>query len=143
MKRYVGVKLINAKPMTRLEYNNFRGWDLPKDENGSDKGFIVEYVDGGKANTKEYEGYISWSPEDVFNNSYFIVPDYGVNYSIKDNYEDYQKRVCEEYSQLNDKIEKLSKYLEKNNNDLLSKQLLFMSGYAVMLEKRIEGFCCD
>ena len=70
MKQYIGVKLINAKPMTRAEYNAFRGWLLPADENGADIGFLVEYLDGGKANTLEYEGYVSWSPAEVFVNAY-------------------------------------------------------------------------
>ena len=70
MKRHIGTKLINAKPMTRAEYNMFRGWELPADENGSDDGFLVEYVDGGKANTSDYAGYISWSPKDVFERAY-------------------------------------------------------------------------
>lgn len=68
--QYIGVKLINAKPMTRLEYNQFRGWILPEDENGDDEGFLVEYIDGGKANTAEYAGYVSWSPKDVFERAY-------------------------------------------------------------------------
>lgn len=70
MNRYIGVKQINAKPMTRLEYNEFRGWALPADENGADDGFLVEYVDGGKANHPDFAGYISWSPKDVFERSY-------------------------------------------------------------------------
>ncbi len=70
MKQYIGTKIINAKPMTRLEYNQFRGWQLPADENGDDEGFLVEYVDGGKANTSEYNGYVSWSPTGVFERAY-------------------------------------------------------------------------
>lgn len=70
MSQYIGVKLINAIPMSRLEYNQFRGWELPADENGDDPGFLVEYVDGGKANTIAFKGYVSWSPEDVFNRAY-------------------------------------------------------------------------
>lgn len=70
MKQYIGVKLINAKPMTRADYNAFRGWTLPADENGDDAGFLVEYLDGGKANTDLYAGYVSWSPADVFANAY-------------------------------------------------------------------------
>ena len=70
MKKYIGVKEINAKPMNRLDYNMFRGWELPADENGSDEGYLVEYIDGGQANTKEYKGYISWSPKDVFERAY-------------------------------------------------------------------------
>jgi len=38
---YIGAKLINARPMTRLEYNQFRGWELPADENGDDAGYVV------------------------------------------------------------------------------------------------------
>jgi hypothetical protein len=70
MKRYIGTKLINAKPMTRQAYNDFRGWTLPADENGADEGYLVEYVDGGKGNTDHYAGYVSWSPADVFNRAY-------------------------------------------------------------------------
>lgn len=70
MQSYIGTKRINAKPMTRQEYNDFRGWELPSDEDGSDEGFLVEYVDGGKANTDEYEGYVSWSPKGVFERAY-------------------------------------------------------------------------
>lgn len=70
MHRYIGVKKINAKPMTRKEYNDFRGWDLPANENGGDEGFLVEYIDGGSPNTPDYKGYVSWSPKDVFERSY-------------------------------------------------------------------------
>lgn len=70
MKRYIGVKEINAKPMTRGEYNAFRGWTVPADENPADEGFLVEYIDGGKPNTDQYFGYVSWSPADVFNRAY-------------------------------------------------------------------------
>ncbi|HEN1221992.1 TPA: DUF2829 domain-containing protein, partial [Klebsiella pneumoniae] len=51
MTQHIGVKLINAFPMTRQAYNDFRGWQLPADENGSDDGYLVEYLDGGKPNT--------------------------------------------------------------------------------------------
>lgn len=73
MQRYIGVKEINAKSMTRLEYNQFRGWDLPSNENGDEKGFLVEYIDGGQPNTAEYKGYVSWSPKDVFERAYHPV----------------------------------------------------------------------
>lgn len=70
MKRFLGVKQINAKPMNRLEYNNFKGWELPSDENGEDEGYLVEYIDGGQPNTKEFKGYVSWSPKEVFEKGY-------------------------------------------------------------------------
>jgi hypothetical protein len=34
------------------------------------EGFLVEYLDGGEANHKDYDGYISWSPKDVFERAY-------------------------------------------------------------------------
>lgn len=70
MKQYIGVKLINAKPMIRADYNTFRGWQLPADENGADDGYLVEYLDGGKPNTETYAGYVSWSPKNVFEKAY-------------------------------------------------------------------------
>ncbi|QLY65797.1 MULTISPECIES: DUF2829 domain-containing protein [Enterobacter cloacae complex] len=70
MTQHIGVKLINAFPMTRLAYNDFRGWQLPADENGADEGYLVEYLDGGKPNTDRFDGYVSWSPKDVFDKAY-------------------------------------------------------------------------
>lgn len=70
MLTYVGTKVVRAKPMTRLEYNNFRGWELPANENGDDDGYLVEYVDGGRGNVPQYAGYVSWSPKDVFERAY-------------------------------------------------------------------------
>ena len=34
LKNYIGTKIINASPMTRLAYNQLRGWMLPANENG-------------------------------------------------------------------------------------------------------------
>lgn len=67
---YIGTKMINAEPMTRAEYNAFRGWELPADENGDDEGYLVEYLDGGKPNTTTHAGYVSWSPKEQFDKAY-------------------------------------------------------------------------
>lgn len=67
---YYGTKCIAAQAMTRQEYNDYRGWTLPSDEDGSDAGYMVEYMDGGASNHPDHKGYISWSPEDVFNRAY-------------------------------------------------------------------------
>lgn len=60
---YIGTKIVLLTPMTRLEYNQYRGWQLPADEDGSDEGYLVEYTDGGKPNDPRHAGYISWSPK--------------------------------------------------------------------------------
>lgn len=70
---YIGSKLVRALYMTRGEYNQYRGWETPADEDPNDIGVLVEYQDGGKPNDYRHEGYISWSPKDVFEKSYRAV----------------------------------------------------------------------
>ena len=70
MREYIGTKVINAKPMNRLDYNEFRDWQLPHDENGKDEGYLVEYLDGGEPNTAHFKGYVSWSPKIQFEAAY-------------------------------------------------------------------------
>ena len=60
MKQYIGTKIIKARPMNRGEYNEYRGWTIPADENPADGGYLVEYPDG----------YESWSPKAVFEAAY-------------------------------------------------------------------------
>lgn len=58
--KYIGTKTMHACPMTRGEYNDFRGWTPPAGEDQSVAGHLVRYEDG----------YISWTPADVFAASY-------------------------------------------------------------------------
>ena len=60
MKNYVGTKFIEAKPMKRGEYNKYRGWTIPENENPDDEGYLVRYSDG----------YESWSPKKQFEEAY-------------------------------------------------------------------------
>lgn len=73
MHTYIGTKLVRAKRMSRLEYNDYRGLPPQANENGADDGYLVEYVDGGKANDSRHSGYISWSPASVFERAYRAV----------------------------------------------------------------------
>jgi hypothetical protein len=70
MQRFIGTELVLAKPMTLGEYNKYRGWTIPEDEDPSTEGVLIEYLDGGKPNHDLHQGYISWSPMDVFTKSY-------------------------------------------------------------------------
>lgn len=63
MKIYIGTKLIQAEPMTRGAYNEYRGWQIPADENPEDAGYLVKYSDD----------YVSWSPAEVFEKAYLKV----------------------------------------------------------------------
>ena len=60
MKKYLGIKTLEARPMNRLEYNNYRGWQIPLDEDPLENGYLVKYPDG----------YESWSPEEQFELAY-------------------------------------------------------------------------
>ena len=60
MKNFIGTKMIEAEPMTRGQYNEYRGWKIPENENPSDDGYLVKYLDG----------YESWSPKKQFNEAY-------------------------------------------------------------------------
>ena len=60
MKNYIGVKIVKAEPMTKSEYDK-RWPSLSRlvDRNSED-GYIIRYPDG----------YVSWSPKDVFEKAY-------------------------------------------------------------------------
>jgi len=70
MKRYIGVKDILGREMNRKEYNDYRGWEVPSDENPNDEGYLVEYLNSPNSNHPNHKNYISWSPRDVFEEAY-------------------------------------------------------------------------
>jgi hypothetical protein len=65
MKTYIGTKVLSAKPMTRGEYNELRGWTPPEGEDQDVAGYHVVYPDG----------YESWSPQDAFEEAYVELPE--------------------------------------------------------------------
>ena len=96
-KTYEGTKRVHARPMNRGDYNTYRGWEVPADENPADDGYLVEYLDGGKSNHAAHAGYISWSPKDVFERSYKEVP--------QSSLPPHQQRVLDEKQDLDLRIE--------------------------------------
>ena len=54
--KYIRMHQVEAEPMTRGDYNKFRGWTIPANENPADEGYIVKYPDG----------YVSWCPKAQF-----------------------------------------------------------------------------
>jgi hypothetical protein len=69
MQKYIGVKAVLAKKMTLGDYNKLRGWEMPAQEEPETEGYLVEYLDGGKANHPDFLGYISWCPKEQFENA--------------------------------------------------------------------------
>ena len=70
MPAFIGTKVINAKPMARGDYCALRGWTVPANEDASDAGYLVEYTDKIDRNVPGFDGYVSWSPADVFDRAY-------------------------------------------------------------------------
>lgn len=61
MEKYIGTKLIEAKPMTRGEFHEYQGVSIPKnDACYNDEGYFVRYPDN----------YESWSPQKAFEDAY-------------------------------------------------------------------------
>ena len=61
MKKYLGTKLVTAKPMTRAEAEVVLGKFIkPAKQEYSGEGYLVRYEDG----------YQSWSPKEVFDKAY-------------------------------------------------------------------------
>lgn len=60
MQKYIGTKQIEARPMTRGDYNIYRGWQIPADEDPADEGYLVRHSDV----------YESWSPKAQFEEAY-------------------------------------------------------------------------
>ncbi len=67
---YIGTKSVLATPMSRAEYCDYRGWEIPKNEDPDEQVYLVEYMDGGKPNDERHDGYITMSPKEVFDNAY-------------------------------------------------------------------------
>ena len=55
-KQYNRCHIVEATPMTRGDYNKYRGWEIPANENPTDEGYHVVYPDG----------YESWCPKAQF-----------------------------------------------------------------------------
>lgn len=132
---FIGTKSVLATTMTRGEYNEYRGWTIPENEDPTEQGYLVEYVDGGKPNDDRHKGYISWSPRDVFEQSYHQA-------------QTPQDRVRLEQRDLYDKLDKLENFLDKGQPDfiddeqwaLLKEQQMHMDAYNDVLTKRIAKF---
>lgn len=135
MRRYTGTKSLRARPLTRGEYNEYRGWITPEGENPNDPGYLVEYEDGGRPCDSRHAGYISWSPADVFARSYVVS-------------ETHEDRVRIEHRELADRLQKLAAFsrtptfaaLPAGEQELLYAQAAAMTDYEACLTERIQAF---
>lgn len=66
MNKYIGFKTIDAEPMTDMQYEVFKDGGIHNDYGGVEMdGYKVVYQDG----------YVSWSPKEIFEKSYMQVSD--------------------------------------------------------------------
>lgn len=86
MQLFVGTKIVKARPMTRGEYNDYRGWNLPENENGEDEGYLVEYTDADNSNVQGHKGYVTWTPKKPFEMAYRAIDTHSIE-AIVDFYE--------------------------------------------------------
>ena len=134
MVAFAGASLVHATTMTRQEYNDYRGWQLPEGENGSDVGYIIEDR-VGKKNTEELEGFVQWLPKDEFLRKFASA-------------ETPQDRVRLEQRELYTKLDALENFLDKGQPSfiddeqwaLLQEQQKHMDAYNDVLVKRITLF---
>ena len=134
MVAFAGTSMVHAATMTRQEYNDYRGWQLPEGENGSDVGYIIEDREG-KKNTEELKGFVQWLPKDEFLRKFSSA-------------QTPQDRVRLEQRDLYDKLDKLENFLDKGQPDfiddeqwaLLKEQQMHMDAYNDVLTKRIAKF---
>lgn len=136
MQHYVGTKIIKAQPMTRGEYSHYRGLPRTPDVDLNEEGFLVEYTDGGAPNHNDHVGYISWSPREVFEQAYLPMGDLTGQ-------ADWVLRLMAEKVQLDDRLSKLTTYLDSTDvdNDYISKmreQQQLMQGLSKLLDERLE-----
>ncbi len=68
------VIFVSAMAMTRQEYNDLRGWQLPENENGSDAGYLIEDSEG-EQNTDKFKGFVQWLPKSEFERKYIVESD--------------------------------------------------------------------
>lgn len=141
MRQYIGTKIVSAQPMTRAEYNAYRGWELPANEDGADAGYLVEYHDGGKPNDDRHAGYISWSPAEQFERA-------NVAFDAADGLAPHQIRVVAERADLDARAERLRSFimgdafagLPLDEQRRLYRQNMLMGELSSVLGERIAAF---
>lgn len=65
--KYIRMHQVDAEPMKRGDYNKFRGWEIPANENAEEDGYKVSYPDG----------YVSWCPKEQFDAAAIACTAYG------------------------------------------------------------------
>ena len=148
MKKYLGVKLIEARVLSKELFSYYKdSGSLPIVEDGiqltedDEPGYLVKYEDG----------YESWSPKDVFEEAYREIKEWRDRMKVDGENQEYKMRVIIEAEELQRKVDKLDSFLDnipgevleqlvKDEHIRLKQQLMAMQYYLTILVERIENF---
>lgn len=135
MNKYLGTKEVLAKPMTRGEYNDYRGWQIPENEDPNEQGYLIEYQDGGKSKDSRHAGYISWSPADVFDRAYAPIDTWLDRVKLE------QERVQKDLSALDKTldVERKPDFITDEQWSFMTRQQFHMRQYNQILKDRIAN----
>lgn len=141
MSKFIGVKTVEAVPMTALEASK-KHYRVGQDGNivpPTTEGYEVTYEDG----------YKSWCPKDVFekNNIKIIEENLEDIVHIADGAPDFIKRMGVEHNELVDRYNKLNAFiftdyfstLDENRKSRMFIQRNIMKAYIAILQERIEN----
>lgn len=127
MKKYIGTKQIEAEPMTMGEaYRRglLHAGRVPSESEKSKAGYYVKYDNG----------YDSWSPKDVFEQSYRVA-DTSLD-SLRIERDELHDRYVKEKNYLSSPL--AEKQLTPREKGSLAAQVEFMRQYLLCVEERIK-----
>lgn len=141
MSKFIGVKMVEAVPMTAGQAAN-KGYRTPIAESAMDlyiEGYEVTYLDG----------YKSWCPKNVFEKNNIKIVEENLEYvlNIADNAPDFIKRMGVEHNELVDRYNKLNAFiftdyfstLDEDRKNRMFIQRNIMKAYIAILQERIEN----
>ena len=116
-----------AQPMTRLEYNQYRGWTVPEGEYPADPGYLMNFG-----------SHTAWWPAGEVDKAFMVLPPVP----------SYQQRVHGEHMQLLERQEKLTVFITSPSFSSLvpaeqirlSKQFHLQKQLLEVLSQRIASF---
>lgn len=131
MEKYLGVKLVEAEECSLSKFSVILSSEIDQ------HGYKIVYEDG----------YISWSPKEVFEKAYRKIKIWNQKVKFDGENQDYMTRVVVEAEELQKKIIKLNTFIETNHDGVnpeelirLKQQLMAMQYYLTILVERIENF---
>lgn len=130
-------KLVSAVPMNRGDYNAYRGWITPTNEDASDEGYLVENLEGA-SNHPDHMGAITWTGKLQFDYCHLSIGEVGLK-------PDFRQRLLAEQVELDTRIHKLSAFTRSDRflklpypaRELLLEQCRVMTRYNFILHDRI------